>query len=201
MNRIELLDKVSGIFKTYGTSIIDYLNKNTIDPEIEESMITFKQRVKEISQIADDLDKTLSIQYGSSTIYNKEIITIQSTLEDIEKSIDNLICNEFISSKVNYKNNLLVITLIFNDNSISTYRDKKHHYMSSKMHLETMNLELLSTGKFKWYTVNKNFGYNNKICKITLKRDNKLLHNWLKGKLLSDIQSKYTGYQIELLLP
>ena len=48
MNKLKLLRQTSEVFKTFGNDIIKYIEKFGIDDDIEEEIIAFKQRLKEI---------------------------------------------------------------------------------------------------------------------------------------------------------
>ena len=199
MNKLKLLRQTSEVFKTFGNDIIKYIEKIGIDDDIEEEIIAFKQRVKEIQAISNKLDISLQNKYGKNAKYTKDIVTVEVDEKLIKQAIDRCIGNENITSRVEIRSNCIVIVLVYVSDNKLTLKELKQEYIQAKMYVQSLDLELLNLSNVKWLTTLDNRKWNTKICKIKMHKDNKSLYLWLKDKLLLSLKDEYANTQIELL--
>ena len=92
MDRKELLNGVGKMLVTYGNGIINSLIKDGIDPEIEECIIAFRQRVREINEVNNNLIHHLKRQYGNK--YIQDIKTIEGSTLMLETAVNHFIDNK-----------------------------------------------------------------------------------------------------------
>lgn len=197
INRLEVLNGVGKIFITYGNGIINRITKDGIDCDIEESIISFRQRVSEINKVNDKLVTCLKEKYGDE--YTKEIKTIKANSEILEQALDTFIGNDHIRTILRIKGNHMVFDFVYHTTS-NDVRDRQVEYIDAKNYLSLFNLEVLSMGKFKWYYADGMFENNSMICRVKIDKGNEYLSKWLKSKIVSSCID-YASKQIELILP
>lgn len=197
MNRKELLNGVGKIFVTYGNGIINTILKHGIDHETEESIITFRQRVKEINKVTDELITCLKSKYGSN--YAEDIKTVEANSLILERAINSFINNKHIYSIIKFKYNELLFDFFFQTNS-QDVRDRAVEYMDAKNYLVLTDLEVLSMGVFKWYHADELFETDSKLCRIRMDKRDEYLSKWLKEKIVSS-HNDCLASQLELILP
>ena len=192
-----MLNGVGKIFVTYGNGIINQIAKDGIDSDIEDSIISFRQRVNEINKVNDELVDCLREKYGDK--YTREIKTLNANSAILEQALDTYINNEHIRTIITTKDNYMIFDFVFHTIS-NDVRDRQVEYIDAKNYLTLFNLEVLTMGKFKWYHADGVFDNNSMLCRVKIDKRNEYLSKWLKNKIIASC-TDYLFNQIELILP
>ena len=193
MNSRELMNGVGKLLVTYGNGIINSVIKDGVDQELEDSIISFRQRVKEINQVYNDLMSCLKSRYGGK--YAQDIETVEGSTLILERALNQWIDNKNIYTIIKMKYDNIIFDFFFKSDS-EDLQDIEAEYLDAKRYLVLKDLEVLTMGTFKWYSIEGDYN-NMRLCRITIEKGSDYLRNWLKEKIIA---SRTGDYQIELIL-
>lgn len=197
MNRRELLNGVGKMLVTYGNGIINSVIKDGVDQETEDSIIAFRQRVREINQVHDDLMSCLRSRYGGK--YVQDIKTVEGTTLILERALNQFIDNENIYVIVKMKNDNIIFDFFFKSRSTSI-QDREVEFLDAKRYLVLKDLEVLGMGTFKWYSAEGQYDNDSRICRIRMEKGSDYLSKWLKEKIIAS-RTESSLAQLELIIP